>query len=94
MKCTKFLNFFIKFEFFRHKWRLDILEGNKTAVYLILEWIFVNVDRLKERVYLSAYLTHVEVPPEEQTPEVLRIINNIKEKMITFKVTYSTNINF
>lgn len=73
---------------FSHKWRLDILEGNKVSIYPILSWIFENVDRLKERIYLSNYLTRVEVPVEKQSPEVVRIMNNIEEKMNEFKVIF------
>uniref|UniRef100_A0A915D572 IFT81 calponin homology domain-containing protein n=1 Tax=Ditylenchus dipsaci TaxID=166011 RepID=A0A915D572_9BILA len=67
------------------KWRLDILEGNKTAIYPVLEWMFDNVDRLKERVYLASFLTKVEVPVEEQSPDVLRVINLVEQKMQEFK---------
>lgn len=70
----------------RQKWRLDILEGNKAAVYPVLEWIFNNVDRLKERVYLASYLTRIEVPPEEQSPDVVRLIGLVDRKMEEFKV--------
>ena len=70
---------------FRQKWRLDIVEGEKTAIYPILEWIFNNVDRLKERIYLARYLTKTEVPPEEITPEIQRMQNIIAEKMEEFK---------
>lgn len=62
------------------------MEGNKIAIYPILSWIFENVDRLKERIYLSNYLTRVEVPVDEQSPEVVYIRNNIEEKMNEFKV--------
>ncbi|KAE9555983.1 hypothetical protein FO519_000839 [Halicephalobus sp. NKZ332] len=67
------------------KWRLDIVEGEKTAIYPILEWIFNNVDRLKERIYLARYLTKTEVPPEEVTPEIQKLQNVIAEKMEEFK---------
>ena len=38
---------------FSQRWRLDILEGNKLSIYPILKWLFEDVDRLKERVYLG-----------------------------------------
>uniref|UniRef100_A0AC34Q2R0 IFT81 calponin homology domain-containing protein n=1 Tax=Panagrolaimus sp. JU765 TaxID=591449 RepID=A0AC34Q2R0_9BILA len=67
------------------KWRLDIVEGEKLSIYPILDWIFNNVDRLKERIYLAKYLTKTEVPPEEITPEIQRIQNIIFDKMEEFK---------
>ncbi|KAI1716579.1 intraflagellar transport protein 81 like protein [Ditylenchus destructor] len=71
-----------------HRWRLDILEGNKATIHSILEWIFENVDRLKERVYLASYLTKVEVPPEAQSPEVIRVQNMVEEKVHEFKAVH------
>lgn len=70
-----------------------MLEGNKAVIYPILEWIFENVDRLKERVYLARYLTKLEVPPEFQTsPDLAALAHLIDQKMEEFKVL-STSIN-
>uniref|UniRef100_A0A914CP04 Intraflagellar transport protein 81 homolog n=1 Tax=Acrobeloides nanus TaxID=290746 RepID=A0A914CP04_9BILA len=71
------------------KWRLGILEGEKMAIYPVLEWTFKNVDRLKERVYLANYLTRIEVPVEDQSPEVVRLVNQVYEKMEEFKAIHS-----
>uniref|UniRef100_A0A914MWV9 IFT81 calponin homology domain-containing protein n=1 Tax=Meloidogyne incognita TaxID=6306 RepID=A0A914MWV9_MELIC len=68
------------------RWRLDLLEGNKRAIYPILKWIFENVDQLKERIYIGRHLTRVEVPLEEQTPEVTRLMQEMELKMEEFKV--------
>ena len=81
---------------------MDLLEGKKAAIYPILKWVFDDVDRLKERVYLgyglfltinsnfilfiSRYLTRIEVPLEEQSPEIIRLLNTIEQKMEEFKV--------
>lgn len=46
----------------RQQWRCNIVEGEKTVIYPILEWIFKNVDMLKERTYLAKYLTKIDVP--------------------------------
>lgn len=51
-----------------------------------MEWIFENFECLKERVYLAQYLTKIEVPSEAQTPEVMRLIETVNEKMDEFKV--------
>lgn len=74
------------------KWRLDLLEGKKTAIYPILKWVFDDVDRLKERVYLGRYLTRIEVPLEEQSPEIIRLLNTIEQKMEEFKVLHAQNV--
>jgi hypothetical protein len=54
-----------------------------------MEWIFNNVDRLKERVYLANYLTKIEIPPEEQSAEITKIAAIIEQKMEEFKVNTS-----
>lgn len=46
----------------RQQWRRSIVEGEKMVIYPILEWIFKNVDVLKERAYLAKYLTKIDVP--------------------------------
>uniref|UniRef100_A0A1I8BID3 t-SNARE coiled-coil homology domain-containing protein n=1 Tax=Meloidogyne hapla TaxID=6305 RepID=A0A1I8BID3_MELHA len=74
------------------RWRLDLLEGNKRAIYPILKWIFENVDQLKERIYIGRHLTRVEVPLEEQTPEVIRLMQEVEVKMEEFKVLHSQNV--
>ena len=71
------------------RWRLGILEGHKEALYPILEWVFENVDRLKERVYLASYLTKLDIPSEEQSPEVVRIMQTVEERMRHFKELHS-----
>lgn len=38
------------------------MEGEKASIHPILEWIFKNVDILKERAYLAKYLTKIEIP--------------------------------
>lgn len=67
---------------------MDILEGNKQAIYPVMEWIFGNVDSLKERVYLANYLTKIDIPPEEQSPELSKLAAVIEQKMDEFKVFY------
>lgn len=62
------------------------MEGKKEAIYPVMEWIFNNVDRLKERVYLANYLTKIEVPAEEQSAEITKISSVIEQKMEEFKV--------
>ncbi|VDM46665.1 unnamed protein product [Toxocara canis] len=44
------------------EWRRGIVEGEKTAIYPILEWIFSDPEPLKERAYLAKYLVKVDVP--------------------------------
>ena len=73
----------------RQQWRLDILEGHKASIYPILEWIFDNIDRLKERVYLAQFLTRIEVPIEEQQhPDIKSLMIQVDQKMEEFKVPH------
>ncbi|KAF7640055.1 t-SNARE coiled-coil homology domain-containing protein [Meloidogyne graminicola] len=74
------------------RWRLDLLEGNKRAIYPILKWIFENVDQLKERIYIGRHLTRVEIPLEEQTPEVQRLMQEVDLKIEEFKILHSQNV--
>ncbi|KAL3108035.1 hypothetical protein niasHT_018197 [Heterodera trifolii] len=76
------------------RWRLELLEGQKSAVFPILEWVFANVDRLRERVYLASFLTRVEVPLEhQQSPEIIRLINAVEQKMDEFKELHTQNVD-
>lgn len=58
------------------------------AIYPVLEWVFENFERLKERVYLARYLTKIDVPSEAQAPEVTRLITAVDVKMEEFKVFF------
>ncbi|VDK62666.1 unnamed protein product [Onchocerca ochengi] len=71
------------------QWRCNIVEGEKTVIYPILEWIFKNVDVLKERAYLAKYLTKTDVPGAFQDPEVVELSNQISTLMEEFKEVHS-----
>lgn len=68
---------------------MGLLEGDKKAVFPVLEWVFANVDRLKERIYLASYLTLPEVPMEESSPELQRLLGALEERMAAFKTLHS-----
>uniref|UniRef100_A8P4G1 IFT81 calponin homology domain-containing protein n=1 Tax=Brugia malayi TaxID=6279 RepID=A8P4G1_BRUMA len=59
------------------------------VIYPILEWIFKNVDALKERAYLAKYLTRIDVPGAFQDPEIIDLSNQISILMEEFKVCNS-----
>uniref|UniRef100_A0A0N5AZJ5 Intraflagellar transport protein 81 homolog n=1 Tax=Syphacia muris TaxID=451379 RepID=A0A0N5AZJ5_9BILA len=69
------------------EWRRGIVEGEKFAVYPILEWIFNNSDKLKERIYLAKYLTKIDVPGEYHDVETAELSNQITALMEEFKET-------
>ncbi|KAM3727307.1 Intraflagellar transport protein [Dirofilaria immitis] len=71
------------------QWRCNIVEGEKTAIYPILEWIFKNVDVLKERSYLAKYLTKIDIPGAFQDPELMELSNQISSLMNEFKDVHS-----
>ena len=71
---------------FSQAWRVEILQGEKAAAYPVLEWIFANVDRLKERVYLARYLTRIDVPLEAQNVDTARLVAAVDAQMAAFKV--------
>uniref|UniRef100_A0A0N5CI09 Intraflagellar transport protein 81 homolog n=1 Tax=Strongyloides papillosus TaxID=174720 RepID=A0A0N5CI09_STREA len=68
-----------------HEWRTGIIEGEKGFVYPILYWIFTNEEKIKERVYLSQYLTKVNVPPEFRDDEIIKLENEVSDVMEQFK---------
>ncbi|VIO89524.1 conserved hypothetical protein,hypothetical protein [Brugia malayi] len=71
------------------QWRRSIVEGEKMVIYPILEWIFKNVDALKERAYLAKYLTRIDVPGAFQDPEIIDLSNQISILMEEFKDVHS-----
>ena len=42
--------------------REAMLEGHKTVVYPVLEWLLTRLPDLKKRAYLAKYLVKVDVP--------------------------------
>uniref|UniRef100_A0A914ZDU7 Intraflagellar transport protein 81 homolog n=1 Tax=Parascaris univalens TaxID=6257 RepID=A0A914ZDU7_PARUN len=71
------------------EWRRGIVEGEKTAINPILEWIFKDTESLKERAYLAKYLTAVEVPGEFQDSEIVELQNEVARLMDEFKEIHS-----
>ncbi|CAG9537385.1 unnamed protein product [Cercopithifilaria johnstoni] len=71
------------------QWRRNIVEGEKTDICSILEWIFKNVDALKERAYLAKYLTKIDIPGAFQDPESMELSNQISTLMEEFKKVHS-----
>ena len=43
-------------------------------------------------IVLSMYLTRIEVPLEEQSPEVVRLMNAVEQKMEEFKILHAQNV--
>lgn len=66
---------------------MDLLNAEKQVVYPILEWIFNDVDHLKERIYLATYLSQMDIPIDAQSPETNRLQQIIEQKMEEFKVS-------
>ena len=40
------------------------MQGDKSVIYPILEWLLGRVPDLKQRAYLARYLVKLEVPPD------------------------------
>ncbi|VDN07501.1 unnamed protein product [Thelazia callipaeda] len=72
-------------EALRQEWRCGIVEGEKSTIYPILEWIFQNVNIVKERAYLAKYLTKIDVPGAFQDSEVVEFSNQVSSMMEEFK---------
>ncbi|VDK77014.1 unnamed protein product [Litomosoides sigmodontis] len=71
------------------QWRCGIVEGEKVVIHPILEWIFKNVEALKERAYLARYLTKIDVPGAFQDSELIELSNQISTLMEEFKDVHS-----
>ncbi|CEF70549.1 Intraflagellar transport protein 81 homolog [Strongyloides ratti] len=69
-------------------WRTGIIEGEKCYIYPILYWVFTNQEKIRERVYLSHYLTKVNIPPEFKDDEIIELENEVNQVMEQFKETH------
>ena len=49
---------------FRSQFRQGIVQGDKSVIYPILEWLLARVPDLKKRAYLAKYLVKLDVPPD------------------------------
>ena len=49
---------------FRSQFRQGIVQGDKSVIYPILEWLLDRIPALKQRAYLARYLVKLDVPPD------------------------------
>lgn len=70
-------------------WTDRVCAGEKKAIYSILEFCLVNFDKVKKRVYLSPFLTPIQLPLDicmTQTDDVLsNIASNYQSLQDEFK---------
>ena len=48
----------------REVFRAGIVQGDKSVIYPILEWLFRKMPELKERAYLARYLVRIDIPQD------------------------------
>ncbi len=52
------------FVFFSNTFRQNLVSGDKSVVFPILQWLLEKVPEHKERAYLGRYLSKIDVPSE------------------------------
>jgi len=56
--------FFFSFFAYRNTFRQNLVSGDKSVVFPILQWLLEKVPEHKERAYLGRYLSKIDVPTE------------------------------
>jgi len=71
------------------QFRTGLLQGDKHAVYPILQYLLEKLPELKKRAYVARYLVKIEVPPDILVDgEVNDLYNRYIELIEEFKVTH------
>ncbi|PAA94343.1 hypothetical protein BOX15_Mlig015875g1, partial [Macrostomum lignano] len=66
--------------------KLGLVQGNKTTVYPILEWLLQKRPELKKRAYLARFLVKINIPAEiAQDEEVENLYIQYEEHIEEFK---------
>uniref|UniRef100_A0A1I7ZJG6 IFT81_CH domain-containing protein n=1 Tax=Steinernema glaseri TaxID=37863 RepID=A0A1I7ZJG6_9BILA len=68
------------------EWRSQIVEGEPTALYPIFDYIFSNIEEVREKMYLARFLIRVDIPAEYQSdPEIAELLSQTNVLMDQFK---------
>ena len=70
--------------FCRSQFRTGLLQGEKHAVYPILQYLFEKLPELKKRAYVARYLVKIEVPPDILVDVEVNDLYNRVWKLINF----------
>jgi hypothetical protein len=69
------------FFFLRNTFRQNLVSGDKSVVFPILQWLLEKVPEHKERAYLGRYLSKIDVPPEFLSdPEIAEQNERVTQK--------------
>lgn len=67
------------FLFIRNTFRQNLVSGDKSVVFPILQWLLEKVPEHKERAYLGRYLSKIDVPSEFLSdPEIAEHYERVK----------------
>jgi intraflagellar transport protein 81 len=55
---------FLFFFAYRNTFRQNLVSGDKSVVFPILQWLLEKVPEHKERAYLGRYLSKIDIPTE------------------------------
>ena len=59
------------------------MQGDKSVIYPILEWLLGRVPDLKQRAYLARYLVKLEVPPDfTAEPDVGELFAQVRIRLV------------
>lgn len=71
--------------------RQGLLEGDKSTIYPLLQWLLERVPELKKRAYLARFLVRIEVPPEHLQDDTVSEVHQTYEELLEqFKELHKT----
>ncbi len=62
--------------------RQGLLEGSKTTVYPLLQWLLERMAELKKRSYLARFLVRIDVPPEHLQDDSVSEVHQTYEGLL------------
>jgi intraflagellar transport protein 81 len=69
--------------------RKGIVQGDKPAIYPVLEWLFKRMPELKERAYLARFLVKVDVPQDFMVdPHLTDLYAQYEQLLLSFKESH------
>ncbi len=94
---TNILHQFTFFFLHRNTFRQNLVSGDKSVVFPILQWLLEKLPEHKERAYLGRYLSKIDVPSEFLSdPEIAEQYERVKTKInffISSRISFSSMTN-
>jgi hypothetical protein len=85
------ISFFLNFLFYSssNTFRQNLVSGDKSVVFPILQWLLDKVPEHQERAYLGRYLSKADVPTEFLSdPEIAEQYEHVKQRICLCFISY------